>query len=124
MRQAHTRSETGGAERERIGLRGRNSKKTNRKRIAARRSDRLHQSTHDPVASLAIAFANAERAQSAARERAGREVVIRWIEQSLLPVRLGPRCQNNVGGAETFLTSPAEPVDPPFTSPHSPAGTP
>src|SRR4029077_45863 len=25
-----------------------------------------------------------------------------------MPVRLGPRCQNNVGGAETCLTSPAE----------------
>src|SRR5438045_7051718 len=76
MRPAHTRSESGGAEPERIGLRGRNSKKTNRKRIAARRSDRLHQSTHDPVASLAIAFANAERAQSAARERAGARLTL------------------------------------------------
>src|SRR5207248_3397279 len=79
MRPAHTRSESGGAEPERIGLRGRNSKKTDRKRIAARRSDRLHQSTHDPVASLAIAFANAERTQSAARKRAGATLTLHQL---------------------------------------------
>jgi hypothetical protein len=71
VRQANSRTETGSAQSGGRRIRRRNSAQTERERIAVRRSYWLHQSAHDPIASLAIAFANVERTQDAARKRTG-----------------------------------------------------
>ena len=67
---AHIRSAARRTGCRRAGLRRRCSAEADRKRIAARRSHGLYQSAHHPTASVAIASANIERPQSAARKRA------------------------------------------------------
>ena len=70
MRATNDGVATGTAKRKRARLRRRNSGQAQGKRIATRGGHRLHQPTHDPTASLATAFANAERSESAIGKRA------------------------------------------------------
>ena len=75
VREADECPDPGETDRRCAGSRRRNSTQIERERVSACRSNRQHQSVVDPVASLAVADANIERAKSGARKRAQRESV-------------------------------------------------